>query len=168
MSSWRNTYARWLDTPLYKRYVDDTLVRMPSAAAAVVLFITLYSLHSSLTFTMELLTVNKISFYRHWNCRERNQTWNSSLRKPTNTDLLLHFHSHTDKRHKDSLLKTVIHWAYALSSTTEAFNGKCVKWRPIFSRLATLRALLIPLSAVLFLEMLRQAQRKETAMIVGE
>ena len=74
VSSWRNTYARWLDTPLHKRYVDDPLVRMPSAAAAaaVVLFITLYSLHSSLTFTMELLTVNKISFYRHWNCRERN------------------------------------------------------------------------------------------------
>ena len=43
-------------------------------------------------------------------------------RKPTNTGLLLHFHSHTDKRYKDSLLKTMLHHAYALSSTTEAFD----------------------------------------------
>ena len=33
---------------LYKRYVDDTLARMPSTAAAVEFPITLYSLHSSL------------------------------------------------------------------------------------------------------------------------
>lgn len=47
---------------LYKRYVDDSLARMPSTAAAVVFPITLYSLHSSLTFTMELPVANKISF----------------------------------------------------------------------------------------------------------
>ena len=54
---------------LYKRYVDDTLARMPSTAAAVVFPITLYSLHSSLTFTMELLKVDKISFYYLLNLR---------------------------------------------------------------------------------------------------
>ena len=54
---------------LYKRYVDDILARMPSTAAAVVFPITLYSLHSSLTFTMELLTVDKISFYFLLNLR---------------------------------------------------------------------------------------------------
>ena len=54
---------------LYKRYVDDTLARMPSTAAAIVFPITLYSLHSSLTFTMELLTVDKISFYFLLNLR---------------------------------------------------------------------------------------------------
>ena len=40
-----------------------------------------------------------------------------------------------DKRYKDSLLKTMIHRAYALSSTTDAFNAECVKLRSIFSRL---------------------------------
>ena len=54
---------------LYKRYVDDTLARMPSTAAAIVFPITLYSLHSSLTFTMELLTVDKISCYFLLNLR---------------------------------------------------------------------------------------------------
>ena len=56
-------------------------------------------------------------------------------RKPTNTGLLLHFQSHPDKPYKDSLLKTMIHRAYALLSTTEAFNTECAKLRSIFSRL---------------------------------
>ncbi|CAH3124007.1 unnamed protein product, partial [Porites lobata] len=42
---------------------------------------------------------------------------------------------HTDKRYKDSLLQTMIHRAYSLSSTTEAFNAECAKLRSIFSRL---------------------------------
>jgi len=41
-------------------------------------------------------------------------------RKSNNTGLLLHFHSHTDKLCEDSLLKTVLHRAYGLSSTTAA------------------------------------------------
>ena len=49
--------------------------------------------------------------------------------------MLLHFQSHTDKRYKDSLLKEMIHRAYALSSTTEAFNAECAKLPSIFSRL---------------------------------
>ena len=56
----------------------------------------------------------------------------SSLPK---TITLLHFYSHTSKRYKDSLLETMIHRAYDLSSTTKAFNAECVKLRSIFSRL---------------------------------
>ena len=44
--------------------------------------------------------------------------------KPTNTGLLLHFQSHVDKRCKIGLLKTMLHRAYVLSCTTEAFNEK--------------------------------------------
>ena len=39
------------------------------------------------------------------------------------------------KRYKDCWLKTMIHRAYALSSTTEAFNQKCTELRSIFTRL---------------------------------
>ena len=49
--------------------------------------------------------------------------------------LLLHFQSHVDKRYKTDLLKTMLHHAYALSSTTAAFNEECDKLRSIFSRL---------------------------------
>ena len=53
----------------------------------------------------------------------------------TNTGLLLHFQSHMDKRYKDYLLKTMIHRAYALFSTTEAFNRECTRLHFIFTRL---------------------------------
>ena len=47
---------------LYKRYVDDTLARMPSADAATEFLSTLNGLHPSLSFTMELPVDNKIPF----------------------------------------------------------------------------------------------------------
>ena len=40
-------------------------------------------------------------------------------RKATNTGLLLHFKSHTDKRYKVDLFKAMLHRAYALSSETD-------------------------------------------------
>ena len=49
--------------------------------------------------------------------------------------MLLHFPNHTDKRYKDYLLRTMIYRAYALSSTTEAFNKECTRLRSIFTRL---------------------------------
>ena len=47
-----------------------------------------------------------------WNEVYRNET--QVYRKPTNTCLLLHFASHTDKRYKEGLLKTMIYRAHAL------------------------------------------------------
>ena len=56
-------------------------------------------------------------------------------RKATNTGLPLHFKSHTDKRYKVGLLKTMLHRACALSSETVAFSAECDKLRSIFSHL---------------------------------
>ena len=120
---------------LYKRYVDDTLARMPSADVAVEFLSTLNGLHPSLTFTMELPVDNKIPFIGIEIVKNGTKLETQFYRKPTNTGLPLHFQSHTDKRYKDSLLKTMIHRAHALSSTTEAFNTECAKLRSIFSRL---------------------------------
>ena len=91
--------------------------------------------------------------------------------KPTNTGLLLHSHSHTDKRFKDSLLKTMIHRAHALSSTTEVFNAECAKLRSIFSCLDYAMGLIIFDSAINNL-VLRNASantaERNTAMIVAQ
>ena len=127
-----------LITKLYKRYVDDTLARMPSATAVAAEFLsTLNGLHPSLTFTMELPVDNKIPFIGIEIVKNGTKLETQVYRKSTNTGLLLHFQSHTDKRYRDSLLKTMIHRAYALSSTTEAFNAECAKLRSIFSRLSS-------------------------------
>ena len=122
---------------LYRRYVDDTLARMPNIDAATMFLTTLNGLHPSLSFTMELPVDDRIPFIGIDIIKNgtKLETRARVYRKPTNTGLLLHFNSHTDKRYKDSLLKTMLHRAYALSSTTEAFDEECAKLRSIFSRL---------------------------------
>ena len=121
---------------LYRRYVDDTLaIVMPSTDAATMFLTILNGLHRSLTFTTELPVNGRIPFIGIEIIKNGTQLETQFHRKSTNTGLLLHFHSHTDKRYKDSLLKTMLHRAYALSSTTEAFKEECVKLRSIFGRL---------------------------------
>ena len=119
---------------LYKRYVNDTLVRMPSTDAATDFLTTLNSLHPSLSFTMELPIDNKISFIGIEIIKNRTKI-DTQYKKPTNTGFLLHFHSHTDKRYKYCLFKTTVHRAYDLSSTTEALNQECIRLRSILTRL---------------------------------
>ena len=109
---------------------SSLMAKMPSADAAAAFLSTLNGLHPSLTFTMELPVDNKIPFIANEIVENRNKLETQVYRKPTSTGLLLHLHSHTDKRYKDSLLKTTIHLAYALSSTTEAFNAECAKLLP--------------------------------------
>ena len=53
-------------------------------------------------------------------------------RKSTNTGLLLHNHSHEDKRYKDCLLTPMIHRVYQLSSTPTAFSAECSELRSTF------------------------------------
>ena len=127
---------------LYRKYVDDTLAIMPSTDAATMFLTTLNGLHPSLTFTMELPVNGRIPFISIEIIKNGTQLETQVHRKSTNIGLLLHFHSHTDKRYKDSLLKTMLHRAYALSSTTEAFKEECVKLRSIFSRLDYPRSLI--------------------------
>ena len=76
---------------------------------------------------MDLLVDNKIPFIGIEIIKNGTKLETQVYRKPTNTELLLHFQSHTCKRYKDSLLKTMIHLAYASSSKTVAFNAECAK-----------------------------------------
>ena len=110
---------------LYKRYVDDTLARMPNTNAAADFLATLNGLHPSLKFTMELPSENMIPFIGIQIIKNGTELETHVYRKPTNTSLLLHFQSHVDKRYKTGLLKTMLHRAHALSSTTETFNEEC-------------------------------------------
>lgn len=102
---------------LYSRYIDDTLARMSNTDAATKFLSTLNGLHPSLLFTMELPVDDRIPFIGIDIIKNGTKLETQVYRKPTNIGLLLHFHSHTNKRNKDSLLKTMLHPAYALSST---------------------------------------------------
>ena len=122
-------------TPLYKKYVDDTLARMPNTDTAADFLTTLNGLHPSLKFTMELPADNMIPFTGIEIIKNGTELETRVYRKPTNIGLLLLLQSHVDKRYKTRLLKTMLHRAYALSSSTEALNEECAKLRSIFSRL---------------------------------
>ena len=66
-------------------------------------------------------------------CGNRLET--SVHRKATNTGLILHYHSHVDKRYKGCFLSAMINRAYRLSSTPTAFSEECDKLRTTFSNL---------------------------------
>lgn len=79
---------------LYKRYVDDSLARMPSADVATEFLSALNDLYPSLTFTIELPVDNKIPFIGIEIVKHGIKLESQVYRKPTNTGLLLHFQSH--------------------------------------------------------------------------
>ena len=119
----------------YKRYVDDTFTIMPDHNKANDFFDKLNSCHENLNFTMEIAEQNTISFVGMNITKCGNRLETSVHRKSTNTGLLLHYHSHVDKRYKGCLLSTMINRAYRLSSTPNAFSEECDKLRTTFLNL---------------------------------
>ena len=119
----------------YRRYVDDTLVKMPNAESATDFLQVLNSVHPSLSFTMELEHEGSIPFLGTVITRCGNTLKTEVYRKPTDTGLLLHFQSHVDNRYKKGLVNTMVDRAYRLSSTEEAFTKECDKLRTTFSKL---------------------------------
>ena len=108
---------------------------MPDVAGAESFLSTLNECHPLISFTMEVASDNKLPFLGMEITKNGCQLSTSFYRKPTNTGLLLHFHSHVDRRYKTSLLRTMVDRAYRLSSTKELFELECKELRSIFSKL---------------------------------
>ena len=119
----------------YRRYVDDTLDKMPNTESATDFLQVLNGAHPSLSFTMEFEHEGSIPFLGTLITRCGNTLKTEVYRKPTDTGLLLHFQSHVDNRYKKSLVNTMVDRAYCLSSTEEAFTKECDKLRTMFSKL---------------------------------
>ena len=97
-----------------------TPVRIPNTDAATEFLTSLYlTPPPSLTFTMELPENAMIPFIGIEIIENGTKIETQVYRKATNTGLLLHFKSHTDKRYKIDLFKAMLHRAYALSSKTD-------------------------------------------------
>ena len=87
-----------------KWYVDDTFTFMPDLSNAKAFRNKLNSCHENLNFTMEIAEQHTISFVGMNITKCGNRLETSLHRKSTNTGLLLHYHSHVDKRYKRCLL----------------------------------------------------------------
>ena len=119
----------------YKRYVDDTLSTMPDPEAASEFLTTLNESHTSIDFTMELEENGRHPFLGMNVIRSGCCLDITIYRKPTDTGLLLLYHSHVDARYKRSLPNTMLNRAFQLSSTWKFFHEECKRLKEIFSRL---------------------------------
>ena len=110
---------------VYRRYSDDTFATMKNVPAAEDFLSALNSCHPSINFTMELPSDNELPFVGMEVLKKGCKLETSVYQKPSNTSLLLHHQSHIDKRYKKSLLKTMLHRAFHLSSKWESFKSEC-------------------------------------------
>ena len=109
----------------YRRYVDDTLSSMPGIQSATTFLVTLNECHPSIHFTMEIADSNKLPFLGMMIEKKCCELVTTVYRKPTNNGLLLYFQSHVDMHYKKSLIRTMLHRAYRLSSTWDLVVREC-------------------------------------------
>ena len=119
----------------YRRYVDDTLSSVPDIQSATTFLATLNKCHPSIHFTMEIADSNKLPFLGMMIEKKDCELVTSVYRKPTNNGLLLHFQSHVDMRYKKSLIRTMLHRAYRLSSSWESIVRECDHLTGMFFKL---------------------------------
>ena len=137
----------------YKRYVDDTLSKMPDVSSASEFLLTLTQLHNgtgrqrqtslslneiypSLSFTMGPDDNGKLPFLRGMVIiRNGPRLDTKAYVKPTDTGLLLHYQSHVDVKYKHSLLKTIWNRAFELSSNWQFFHQECARRKMVFAHL---------------------------------
>ncbi len=120
---------------VYNRFVDDTLTTQSNLDSATSFLSTLNNCHPSLTFTMEVEVEGKLPFLGMEIVKKDNRLDTKVYVKPTNNGLLLHFHSHVDKRYKRSLIETMLNRAYRLSSSWQHFTDECERLKMLFDRL---------------------------------
>ena len=125
----------------YKRYVDDTLSKMPDVSSASEFLSTLNEIHPSVSFTMELEDNGKLPFLGMVIIRNGPRLDTKVNRKPTDTGLLLHYQSHVDMKYKHSLLKTMLNRASKLGINKTALfiisSVVCVMQTMLASRVDT-------------------------------
>ena len=92
----------------YKRYVDDTVIKMPDVSSASEFLLTLNETPPSLSFTTELEDNGKLPFLGMVIIRNGPRLHTKVYVKPTDTGLLLHYQSHVDVKYKQaSISKSV-------------------------------------------------------------
>ena len=94
--------------PMYRCFVDDTLVMMPNKEKANEFLHVLNNLHKNIAFTMEVESNNSIPFLGMHITKFDGKLETQVYRKPTNNGLLLHFPSLVDNRYKKYLVNTKV------------------------------------------------------------
>ena len=99
------------------RYVDHTFTVMPDLSTARDFLNTLNHTHPAIKFTMEVENDGMLPFLGIQLLNRAPRIETKVFMKPTNSGLLLHYHSHIDNRYKRGLLSTMLDRANRLSSS---------------------------------------------------
>ena len=121
--------------PYYRRYVDDTFTVMPDLSTAKDFLNTLNHAHPAIKFTMEVGKDGMLPFLGTQLLNRAPRIETKVFVKPTNSGLLLHYHSNVDNRYKRGLLSTMLDRAYRLSSSWSYFTEECDRLKSVFSKL---------------------------------
>lgn len=100
----KNRWALLRNIPdFYKSFVDDTFTIVPGTAMVKTLHQALDKAYLPASFTIEVEMEGKLPFLGMMIIRrEQNPVHTEVYRKPTDTGLLKHYQSHTDKQYKRS------------------------------------------------------------------
>ena len=117
---------------LWRRYVDDTFAFVRKEDVDKVLH-KLNGYHQNISFTYETESNASISFLDIKVHRQEDGTFETSVyRKPTNTDLYLHWQSYAPEPWKVGTLKTLIYRAHNNCSSVDAVKTELEHIRRVF------------------------------------
>ncbi|XP_068731010.1 uncharacterized protein [Montipora capricornis] len=108
---------------------------MPDLSTARDFLNTLNHAHAAIKFTMEVENGGMLPFLGIQLLNRAPRFETKVFVKPTNSGLLLHYHSHVDNRYKHGLLTTMLDRAYRLSSSWSYFTEECERLKSVFSKL---------------------------------
>ena len=107
----------------WERYVDDTICFIKNGFVEHVLS-TLNSFHSFIKFTYETESGNKLSFLDVQLIRTGDNIETCVFRKPTNTDIYIHWNSFAPFQWKYSTLKNLVYRAYIVCSNNQYLESE--------------------------------------------
>ena len=123
---------------LFQFNVNQTKQSSLESAESLLSILNKSSLIKLVSFTMEVEQEGKIPFLGMEITKKDGGLETKVYIKPTNTGLLLHYHSHVDKRYKRSPITTMLNRTYRLSSSWHHFsNEKRERLKTLFDRLNT-------------------------------
>ena len=107
----------------WERYVDDTICFIKNESVDLVISV-LNSFHPSIQFTSETENSNSILFLDIQLLRTGENIETRVIRKPSNTDLYIHWQSLPPLQWKRSALKTLVYRKYIVSSNEKYLHSE--------------------------------------------
>ena len=116
----------------YNRYMDDTFLLFTSVDHVKKFFRYINSRHKNMSFTFEVEHEGKLAFLDVLITRSAGSFYTSLYRKPTFSGLYTHYEAFMPSSYKKGLIYTLLHRAFTLCSSWDAFHEEVTYLRQTF------------------------------------